>query len=198
MIEIYTTILALLSLGSDGTFLSPESRYEQGLQDDVPANCRPANAEELAATNLGRRGKASTFNLRGFYVCDSTIFEYGDRNSFYTFVAENAGLRAAEVALKISQINDQRQKINSASEALSLNIEVLTDVLAVRKHVRAVFETALVQYAPKVRVLRIQSSKPHSNLKVVVRRVDDAKQFIGVSLSSLANKANDSQEWLDL
>ena len=131
-------------------------------------------------------------------MCDSTIFEYGDRNSFYTFVAENAGLRAAEVALKISQINDQRQKINSASEALSLNIEVLTDVLAVRKHVRAVFETALVQYAPKVRVLRIQSSKPHSNLKVVVRRVDDAKQFIGVSLSSLANKANDSQEWLDL
>ena len=113
-------------------------------------------------------------------------------------MAENAGLRATEVALKISQINDQRQKINSASEALSLNIEVLTDVLAVRKHVRAVFETALVQYAPKVRVLRIQSSKPHSNLKVVVRRVDDAKQFIGVSLSSLANKANDSQEWLDL
>ena len=67
-----------------------------------------------------------------------------------------------------------------------------------RAHVQAVFETALVQFAPKVKVLRIHSSQTHSNLKVVVRRVDDAKQFIGVSLSSQPNKVTKSQEWLDL
>jgi len=198
LIEIYVAILALLSLGSDGTFFSPETSYELSFQDSVPANCRPANTEELASTNLGSRGKASTFNLRGFYVCDSKIFEFGDRNSFYTFVADNVAQRATEVALKISQINEQRQKINTAGEPLNINIEVFTDALPVRAHVLAVFEAALVQYAPKVKVLRIHSSQAHSNLKVVVRRVDDAKQFIGVSLSSQANKVTKSQEWLDL
>lgn len=198
MIEIYVTILALLSLGSDGSMLSPESSYEQGFQNNVSEKCRPANTEELNATNIGSRGKASTFNLRGFYVCDSAIYEYGDRNSFYTFVADHANQRATEVALKLSKMIAQRQNSKAPDEPVSISIEVLTDVRPVRTHLLTVFETALVQYAPNVRVLRINNSLPHSKMLVAVRRIDDEKQFIAVSLSSQTGKTNPKQEWIDL
>jgi hypothetical protein len=195
LIVVLLTVLSFLSIGFEGALLRPEASYELGFQDEVPKECRPATPDELNTANMGRQGKTSTFNLRGFYVCESSIYEYGDRNSFYTFVADHASQRALEVALKVAKMTEQPANLDAPAGPLKINIEVLTDALPVSAHLRSVFELALVQHAPQVKVLRLDSSEPHSKMRVVVRRMDDASQFIGVSLSKQNSRG---PEWIDL
>lgn len=204
MIAFQLCLLMILALGLEGSLQSPEFKYENG-EEVAPPFCREASPEERIADGFGPQGKASSFNIWGYYRCEHNVFEYGERNSFYDFVVNHASKRADEVALKIAKISDlnhlsgEPDLLENQSQLRTrhaLKIEVISDAEPVIKHLNAVFQAALVQHAPKVQVLRlVDTGRNYSTLRVVVRRLDDIQQFIGVSLQK---SSSPKQEWVEL
>jgi len=195
LIVLYISILALLQMGLDGSLLSEEIKYEWNLQNDVPRECREATKSEMGQESLLTEGKASTFNLKGFYRCERQIFEYGERHSFDTFVANHASERAIEVALKIAKLTSQHLDSGFSADVWPIKVDVASDSLAMGSYLQSVFEVALIQYAPRVTVLKQPLSVPYTKVRVVVRKLDDTKALFGVTMSKPRGLR---QEWIEL
>lgn len=195
MIVLYLSVLALLQIGFDGSLLSEEVKYEWGLQNELPRECREATIGEMGRESLLVQGKASTFNLKGFYRCEREIFEYGERHSFDTFVANHASQRATEVALKVAKLASDTLDSGFSAERLPIKVDVASDNLAMRSYLQSVFEVALIQYAPRVKVLKQPLPAPYAKVRVVVRKLDDAKALLGVTMSK---PEGFRQEWIEL
>jgi hypothetical protein len=96
---IVLLVAVIVSLGAPGELaLSPETAYEAGLLRSEPPPCRELTAGERRARGIDPKGKAATFSINGEWLCERTIFAYGERNSYADFVLEHAGERAAAVA----------------------------------------------------------------------------------------------------
>ena len=184
-------LVSLVSLGLQGTFSNPETWYEW-TGSVTPSTCRPANDEELIKSGVGPHGKASTFQIGGFNVCERNVFEYGDRNSFYSFIADHAGHRADEVAIKIASMTDAHGKKAGTEKII---VEVATDTPQLGAKVESIFQTALVEHAPQFIVLRHRASEDEAVLRVVIRRLDDPVHAIG---ASLLRGHGPNQEWMEL
>jgi hypothetical protein len=195
LIVLYVSILALLQLGLDGSMLSEETKFEWGLQGDVPKECREATLVERQKDHLMAQGKASTFNLRGFYRCERQVFDYGERHSFDSFTADHASQRALEVALKVADFTSKSAASSESGSLWPVKVEVLADSEAASSYLRSVFEVSLLQYAPRVKVLKQASLSPYTKLRVVLRRLDDPKALFGVSMS---RDVGLRQDWVEL
>lgn len=183
MIVLYVSILAFLQLGLDGSMLSQETKFEWGLSDELPRDCREATLEERQKESLIAQGKASTFNLRGFYRCERQVFEYGERHSFDSFTADHTSQRALEVALKVAKLASATGLPADLEARFPVTVEVVSDSMASSSFLRSVFEVSLLEHAPRVKVIKQPTAGPYSKLRIVLRRLDDPKALLGVSLS---------------
>ena len=188
-------LLAMVGIGLEGTFSSPETSYElQG--KSAPPRCRPATDEELAHDRLGPHGKASTFQVSGFNVCERDIFEYGERNSFDSFITKSAGRRADEVAIKISRFKNMKLSTGGTPvQPLRIHVEVASDAPQLVPYLTSTFQAALVEHVPLVKIFRARTAPDTATLRVVIRRIDDPVHAIGVAL--LRGRDQD-QQWVEL
>lgn len=167
----------LLGMGSQGQFLmSPRTQYELGYRDKEPPPCRPATRAELSAEGFAPEGKASTFNLKGFYVCETRILKYGDRDSFADYVARNAVDRAKEVVRGIAQ--DRRRWGQSAAHPWALEVDA--DDERIKVLVERLYWTEMTQTLGARSVSRRPIDPQAPRLRVQLRRVQDASLLFGV------------------
>jgi hypothetical protein len=109
--EIFYLILAgLLVLGSPG-FLSPNSKFELGLTETPPPGCVEAKPGAIANDRPATVGKASDWSLSGRYHCQRTLFTYGDRDSFYEFVAKESPLQLQRITQAAAQLPNANTRL---------------------------------------------------------------------------------------
>ncbi len=177
MNPFFLVAILLFALGGQGQFLfTPETQYELGMRDKVPPPCRPASRAELAAEGFAPIGKASTFNLKGFYVCETRILKYGDRDSFADYVAQNAVARAKEVVRGLAQ--DRARWGVSADHPWALEVEADDD--RVKVLVERLYWTEMTEALGPRSVSRRPVDPAAPRLHIALRRVQDAGLLFGV------------------
>ena len=187
MTPILWVALLLIGLGSEGQFfLSPDTQFEVGAREHRPPPCRPATRAELVREGLAPVGKASTFNLRGFYVCESTIIRYGDRDTYADFVANHAAAKAKAVVRRLSE--ERRAHPERFKKPWSVRVEIADaatrddgdpEVAKLRSHVEKVYWTEMTEALGPGSVTR-RKDPAATALVVAVRRVAEADLLFGV------------------
>jgi hypothetical protein len=100
MVEaLVAVILVMIGLGTNGYIgISPEGLKEAGLASGPQPRCREYTPSEFQALGNKPKGKAATYSMDGEFICERTIFAYGERDSFYDFVASVAPARIVKAA----------------------------------------------------------------------------------------------------
>lgn len=169
--------LLLFALGGEGQFLlSPDTQFELGLRDRPAPACRPATRAEASSEGFAPEGKASTYNLKGFYVCETRILKYGDRDAFADYVARNAVARAKETVRRLAQERGEWQQTGSHPWAL----EVDADDETLRAMIERLYWTEMTEAMGPRSVSRRPVDPAAPRLRVSLRRVQDAGMLLGV------------------
>jgi hypothetical protein len=100
MVEaLVTVIFVMIGLGTTGYIgISPEGLKEAGLASGPQPRCREYTAAEYQALGNKAKGKAATYSMDGEFICERTIFAYGERDSFYDYITGVAPGRIAKAA----------------------------------------------------------------------------------------------------
>ena len=106
MVEAFVAvILVMIGLGTTGYIgISPEGLKEAGILSGPQPKCREYTPAEFQALGNKAKGKAATYSMDGEFICERTIFAYGERDSFYDFVANVAPGRIAKAARSFAQL----------------------------------------------------------------------------------------------
>lgn len=106
MVEAFVTIiLVMIGLGTNGYIgISPEGLKEAGIASGPQPKCREYTPAEFQALGNKAKGKAATYSMDGEFICERTIFAYGERDSFYDFVTTVAPGRIAKAARNFAQL----------------------------------------------------------------------------------------------
>ena len=138
MVEtIAFVILVMIGLGTDGHIgISPEGLKEAGLASGPQPRCREYTGAESQALGNKAKGKAATYSMDGQYICERTIFAYGERDSFYDYVASVAPGRIAKAARSFAQL--QRTNPEMAAD---WTVRVLSDDEPVRLYIADLVRT---------------------------------------------------------
>lgn len=181
-------ILLLLGIGSQGEWLmTPETRYELGLKENRPPPCRPATRAELSKDGLAPVGKASTFNLKGFWVCEARAVRFGDRDTFADYVSQHAVKKAQAIARSLAQEDRAAPSV--------WTVEVEADDPEVKRYVETIWRTELVQALGSGRVARRGGDPEVRRLVISVRRVQDASLLFGVYAFDRPKIAGEPAAW---
>lgn len=152
--------------------IGPETQFELGLRPEMPPHCRPATKAERWDRNLNPQGKAATYSLAGEYYCESEIFRYGERHSFYDFASRHAGPRIVQSVKKMAYEF-------SSLEAWAVRIESEDPRLS--GYLQNSFEVELARVLGSRKVVRFGSGGSRAaEVAVRVNRVADPELFLEV------------------
>ena len=102
---IYVVFAVIFGLALPGPIVfSPESIYEAGLTSREPPPCRALTRGERLAKGIDPKGKAATYSIDGEFICEKAIFAYGDRNSYFDFIALHSSHRAQQMAARTAAL----------------------------------------------------------------------------------------------
>ena len=160
MFELIFGLAFLLSISD------PFTRYEYGIDSDLPPACRKVSEEQIVEERGEGKGKAARWLTSNDYICERTIFEYGDRDSFYDFVTLHAAPRARHIALQLKKITE-KQTI--------WGIRIVSDDEDVKAFLIDLYRYELTNILGYGHVKRQDYAEDRGPLLVVtVRRVQDA------------------------
>jgi hypothetical protein len=176
-------IVFFLILGEvSGThFLStPDDPYMSGLTTPVSGCVEKASDDSL---NLSPPNRLEGFKLTGTYICERTIFEYGERDSFAEYVIEHSEARAKGVAQALRNAKLYR---TLTAKSQPLEIEVRSDDLPLGQFIKSVFTHELTvalgpKYVSRANLLQPASSK----LLVTINRLQDPQDCLEINLSTI-------------
>lgn len=162
MVEmIALVLLVMIGLGTNGYIgVSPEGLKEAGLARGPQPRCREYTAAEYQALGNNAKGKAATYSMDGQYICERTIFAYGERDSFYDFIATVAPGRIAKAARSFAQL--QRTNPEMAED---WTVRVLSEDEPVRLYLADLVRT---EFSGFVRAGSITNQYADSNSKAVI------------------------------
>ena len=179
----YLFIAGFFAVASPSDWVSPSISNDLLPNQTSDLFCRDSTEEETIDGSTANYGKASAFNLRGFYRCERKLFEYGDRNSFIDLVAESVPSQADFAARKFKDFIKSNRTFNESNHKI-LAIEVISEVDVLTPLVENAFQTVFAQRVTDFKILRRPTSeiRPHHRLRVYVRRIDDPSAIIQTRL----------------
>ena len=152
--------------------VGPETQFELGLRPEMPPHCRPATKAERWDRDLYPQGKAATYSLEGEFYCETEIFRYGERHSFYNFASRHAGARIEQSVRKMAHEF-------SALEAWTVRIE--SDDPRLANYLQNSFEVELARVLGGQKVVRVgRDGSLTAEVAVRVNRVTDPELFLEV------------------
>lgn len=180
-------ILFMIGLASPGNAgMAPEAMYDAALLRDEPPACREPSAMEQQERGVGGRGKASTYSLDGVYLCERTIFDYGQRDSYSEFLLAQAPARAVLAARAAQQLLTAQPSLKNKIWTVSVS----SGPANLRPHLERVYRQALSQTLGGARVAR--ASAPASGgvaVLVAVRLAIEADLLFAVTAKSAEGEA---------
>lgn len=163
-------ILVMVGLGTRGYIgTSPESLKDAGFLSGRQPSCRDYSAAEFAALGNEPKGKAATYSMDGEYICERRIFEYGERNSFYDFVAEVAPGRVAKAARRLGQLQEE----NADLDAIFV-VRIKTDDEPVRHYLESLVTTEFAGYLKRGGISNLPV-RPEATavIEIAISRIQD-------------------------
>lgn len=175
----YLLIVGIIATATSRSWLSPSTSYELLNHATPMGSCRDGTEEERGDAEISNYGKAATFSLSGLYRCERKLFEYGERNSFISMVAEAAPIQADIAARKIKAIIFDRAKIDQIKHR-KLVLDVTSDVDSVIPLVESAYQTAFTQRLKNITILKQNDVKDPDlyRVKVNILRVDDVNNIL--------------------
>lgn len=191
MVEAFVVvILIIVSLGTRGNLgASPEGLKESGFLSGPQPRCREFTASERRVLGNEPKGKASTYSMDGEFICERSIFEYGERDSFIDYVADVAPGRIAKAARRFGQLQESHPEL-----AGTWTVRVVTDTEQVRKYVADLVRTEFAGYLKSGSISNYYSSPDDGSvIEVEIKRVQDADLLLTSSAVLLAD--GKSRRW---
>ena len=184
---IVLQILFRIGLASPGNAgMAPEAMYDAALLRDEPPACREPSTMEQQERGVGGRGKASTYSLDGVYLCERTIFDYGQRDSYSEFLLAQAPARALLAARAAEQLLTAQPKLKNRIWTVS----VTSGPADLRPHLERVYRQALSQALAGVRIGRASTpARGGVSVLVAVRPAIEADLLFAVTAKSVEGEA---------
>lgn len=188
----FLLVAALLVLGI-GTgmqkSIAPETLNDINLGAELPS-CEEEAANPQSVNE--EKGRAANFSLRGRYICQRRLFEYGERASFSDFVVRHQSDFAKRVALNVRSALE-RDEVTKQPFAVLVEAEDFN----LQKALESTLTTELVPLLSEQQMVRLKTDISKLNvLRVKVNNVDDP-QYLFTSWLEFTDKAGERQ-WLRL
>jgi len=144
VVEVFVAVvLIMVGLGTTGSIgISPEGMKEAGFVSGPQPTCREYTDAEFQALGNKAKGKASTFSMDGEFICERTIFAYGERDSFFDFVASVAPGRIAKAARSFAQLQQTNPEM-----AVSWSVRIVSEDEPIRLFIANLVRTEFSGFA---------------------------------------------------
>jgi hypothetical protein len=127
--------------------------------------------------------------MDGEFICERTIFEYGERDSFFDYVAGVAPGRIAKAARQFAQLQQSRPELDA-----SWTVRVITDAEPVRKYVADLVLTEFAGYLKRGSMSNFYAmpQSPHV-IEVEISRIQDRDLLL--KTSALLQRDGKTRRW---
>ena len=164
-------------------FIAPPEKFDLFPWGDPPPPCRRVSQEEMQGRGSPARGKASTWNPGVEYDCEHMLIDYGERDTFFDFVARSAPQRARQASHALQRLLAGAAPLVAGGQPFGITVRIDTDDPQIRTYLTALFTNELTQTLGHL-VVRHQAAdgKGQAEVAVTVRRVQDRDILFSVLL----------------
>lgn len=187
MVLILLVMAGVTSSGSIG--LSPVVLADVGILEGSQPQCRPRTPEEHP--NLGKSvsGKVGFYGTDVQMVCERQVFDYGERDSFFDFVASVAPKNVEMSARRFAQLQQSNPHF-----AQIFAVQIQSDEPMIQQYLEHLVRTEFSGYLKAGAISNMPASEHAPALiKIEVRRVDD--RDLVLTTSAVIQRDGRIQRW---